>query len=157
MTARTEAIKVRKAEPADADAVASIHLGARQRYVAFAPMAHSEVEVRAWIRDRVIPAGLTWVMDDCGAIVAYISLAIRPDGGWIDQLYTHPDSTSRGHGGTLLALAKRKLPPPIRLYTFQQNVGARRFYERAGFVVEQLSDGQTNEEKCPDVLYRWPA
>lgn len=120
-------------------------------------MAHSETEVREWVRDRIIPTNRTWVLDDDGAILAYITLEIRPDGGWIDQLYTHPDATSRGHGGTLLTLAKRELPSPIRLYTFQQNVGARRFYERAGFVVEQLSDGHSNEEKCPDVLYRWPA
>ena len=157
MAAHDQTIVLRKATAADASDVASIHLGARRRYQAYAPMAHSEAEVRAWVRDRVIPSNQTWVLDLDGEIVAYLTWEIRPDGGWIDQLHTHPDATGRGYGGTLLALAKRELPSPIRLYTFQQNFGARRFYERAGFVVEQLSDGQNNEEQCPDVLYRWPA
>jgi hypothetical protein len=30
---------------------------------------------------------------------------------------------------------------------------ARRFYERHVFKAVQFSDGQSNEEKCPDVLY----
>jgi hypothetical protein len=45
------------------------------------------------------------------------------------------------------------LAPPIRLYTFQANAGARRFYERHGFVPIEFTDGQANEERCPDVLY----
>ena len=100
---------------------------------------------------------MTWVLDNDNATLAYMTLELRSDGGWIDQLYVHPDATSRGYGTELLALAKRELPAPIRLYTFQQNAGARRFYERVGFVIEQLSDGLMNEERCPDVLYRWPA
>jgi RimJ/RimL family protein N-acetyltransferase len=48
-----------------------------------------------------------------------------------------------------LATARR----PIRLYTFQQNNGARQFYERNGFSPVRCSDGAANEERCPDVLY----
>ena len=39
------------------------------------------------------------------------------------------------------------------VYTFQANAGARRFYERHGFVPVEFTDGQANEERCPDVLY----
>jgi hypothetical protein len=45
------------------------------------------------------------------------------------------------------------LSRPTRVYTFQANSGARRFYERHGFAAIQLTDGQGNEEHCPDVLY----
>jgi ribosomal protein S18 acetylase RimI-like enzyme len=41
----------------------------------------------------------------------------------------------------------------VRLYTFQENTGARRFYERHGFKAVKLTDGHDNEENCPDVLY----
>jgi GNAT superfamily N-acetyltransferase len=152
-----EPARLRKADAGDANAIATIHIEARKRYLAFAPLVHSEAEVHTWVREHVVPAGMTWVLDDGSTILAYMTLEVRPDGGWIDQLYAHPNATGRGYGTTFLALAKRELPPPIRLYTFQQNGGARRFYERAGFVVEKLSDGLTNEEQCPDVLYRWPA
>ncbi len=157
MSSGGSSIILRQANSGDADAIASIHLGARQRYLAFAPLVHSEAEVRAWIREQIIPAGMTWVLDQDRVILAYMTLARHSDGAWIDQLYVHPDATGRGYGTTLLAAARHTLSAPIRLYTFQENTGARRFYERAGFVIERLSDGLTNEEKCPDVLYRWPA
>jgi ribosomal protein S18 acetylase RimI-like enzyme len=148
-------VQLRKANPGDAHAIAVIHIEARKRHLAFAPLAHTEAETHAWVGEQIVPAGMTWVVDDGSAILAYMTLVVRPDGGWIDQLYAHPDATGRGHGTARLVLAKHELPAPIRLYTFQQNTGARRFYERAGFVVEKLSDGLTNEERCPDVLYRW--
>ena len=44
-------------------------------------------------------------------------------------------------------------PRPIRLYTFQTHSLARRFYERHGYKAIEFTDGQGNEEKCPDVLY----
>lgn len=53
----------------------------------------------------------------------------------------------------LLTHVLQTLPAPVRLYTFQANHGARRFYERFGFRAILFSDGQENEERCPDVLY----
>ena len=40
---------------------------------------------------------------------------------------------------------------------FQANSGARRFYERRGFVAVEFTDGESNEERCPDVLYELAA
>jgi len=45
------------------------------------------------------------------------------------------------------------LGSPIRLYTFQANGGARRFYERHGFQPVAFSGGRDNEECCPDILF----
>ena len=64
-----------------------------------------------------------------------------------------PPFVGRGIGSRSLNHALSVLKPPIRLYTFQANVGARRFYERNDFYVIQLSDGRDNEEQCPDVLF----
>jgi ribosomal protein S18 acetylase RimI-like enzyme len=55
----------------------------------------------------------------------------------------------------LLERAKTGLGAPIRLYTFQASVGARRFYERHGFHVMAVGDGSDHEERCPDVLDEW--
>jgi hypothetical protein len=49
------------------------------------------------------------------------------------------------------------LPLPIRLYTFQQNTGARRFYGRHGYVEIAFINGEDNEEACPDVLFEFAA
>ena len=43
----------------------------------------------------------------------------------------------------------------LRLYTFQSNVNARAFYEKHGFVIEELTDGERNEERMPDITYKW--
>lgn len=45
--------------------------------------------------------------------------------------------------------------PELRLWTFQANAQAQRFYEKHGFQIERKTDGRDNEEKQPDVLYVW--
>ena len=61
-----------------------------------------------------------------------------------------------GLGSSLVDLAKTQINPPIRLYTFQQNDGAGRFYRRHGFREIELINNSSNEEKTPDVLKEWP-
>jgi ribosomal protein S18 acetylase RimI-like enzyme len=46
-------------------------------------------------------------------------------------------------------------PHGLWLWTFQTNTGARRFYERHGFVAVDETDGSANEERAPDVRYAW--
>jgi GNAT superfamily N-acetyltransferase len=91
-----------------------------------------------------------WVAEQAGVATGFI--AFRAD--WVDHLYVHPDHQGRGHGSTLLALAQASATS-LRLWTFQCNLGARRFYERHGFRIEQETDGTNNEERQPDVLYLW--
>jgi len=54
-----------------------------------------------------------------------------------------------------LTLAKRERPGGLRLWTFESNTGAQRFYERHGFVATDRTDGRNNEEGAPDILYVW--
>lgn len=146
---------IRKATDEDAAAVASVYLASRKRHVAFAPPAHPDAEIRNWIRQLLIPKSRVVVVEENGVIVAMMALTAASDGGWIDQLYVAPASTGRGHGTALVDFAQRELPSPISVYTFQQNHRSRQFYERRGFLAVRFSDGSTNEERCPDVLYRW--
>jgi GNAT superfamily N-acetyltransferase len=90
--------------------------------------------------------------DDHGEIVAL--LVLEP--GWIDQLYVHPGHTGCGLGSRLLDVAKAVYPEGLDLWTFAANTGARRFYERHGFVAIESTEGH-NEEGAPDVRYHWPA
>jgi GNAT superfamily N-acetyltransferase len=146
---------LRPATLGDTDAVADVYLRSRKELVACAPLAHSDDDVRNWIRGRLIPAGRTTVAVVDGLIVGLLSVATAADGSWIEQLYLHPAWIGCGIGTRLLELARTELPPPIRLYTFQRNQRARDFYERRGFKAVRFSDGSGNEEKCPDVLYEW--
>ena len=145
----------RAATASDAGRVADVYLASRKRFLPFAPLAHSDADVRGWIADVLIPAGGVTVALDGGAIVGMMALSRDGEAGWIDQLYLDPASVARGIGAALLERAKRELGGPIRLHTFQANAGARRFYERHGFRALAFGDGSGNEERCPDVLYEW--
>jgi GNAT superfamily N-acetyltransferase len=111
---------------------------------------HSEEEVRAWFDEVVLATREVWVAEDGEAIVGLLVLA----DDWIDQLYVEPNVTGQGIGGELMAVAKRERPEALRLWTFEANVGARRFYERHGFAEVATTTGD-NEEGAPDVRYEW--
>ena len=146
---------VRVAKSEDADSVADVYLRSRKELVSCAALIHSDDNVRDWIRSRLIPAGQTTIIFADNRVVAFTSVSITDNFSWIDHLYVLPEWIDRGAGSRLLQLAQHKLPPPIRLYTFQCNERARRFYERKGFRPIAFSDGSTNEENCPDILYEW--
>jgi ribosomal protein S18 acetylase RimI-like enzyme len=153
-------VTFRPATDPDAEQVASVLLASRKVFVAFAPMAHTDNEVRDWVATLLIPGGGVSVAADRGpndVIVGMMAISQQGGVGWIDQLYLHPSVVGRGIGTRFVELAKASLGSPIRLYTFQENAGARRFYERHGFRVIAFGDGADNEEHCPDVLCEWAA
>ena len=146
-----QAIRIRHADQLDADGIADVWLSSYKATYSFPP-AHSDDEVREWIRDEIAPREETWVaVDPDGSIVAFVTL----DGDDLDQLYVRPDRFSRGIGSRLVELAKEHRPSGLGLYTFQVNTGARAFYERHGFTIDALGDGTGNEEHQPDVRYVW--
>lgn len=141
---------IRPAGPADAAAVAEVWLRAFRSVYAF-PAAHTDGEVRGWIRDDLIPGGTAWVAEDGGRVVGLLAVA----SGWVDQLYVDPDAHGRGIGRALLAHAQALQPAGLQLWTFQVNDRARRFYARNGFTEVELTDGAGNEERQPDVRMAW--
>ena len=143
-------VTIRRAEPADAPAVADVYLAAIKATYDF-PLAHTDDECRAWLADEVVPLMETWVAEVAGRVVAMMVL----DEAGIGHLYVDPSWHSRGIGSRLVELAKERRPGGLELYTFQVNKRARRFYEWQGFAVVTLGDGTGNEERQPDVLYRW--
>lgn len=146
---------LRRAIEADADSIAEVYLRSRKELVACAPLVHSDQSVRDWIREKLIPAAGVTVASVDGVVVGFIAMSQSNKFSWIEQLYLLPTHTRCGIGTALLNYAKRELPPPIRLYTFQDNDAARQFYEHHGFRAIAYSDGSTNEENCPDILYEW--
>ena len=144
---------LRKALANDAQKVAEVYIRARRAAVPSIPAhVHTDDEVREWITSLVIPVQDTWVAEtEEREIVAMMSL----DNGWIDQLYVDPVWNGQGIGSSMIQLAKERYPNGLQLWTFESNVGARRFYERHGFIEVERTDGQDNEEHSPDICYRW--
>jgi GNAT superfamily N-acetyltransferase len=148
-------VELRAATLGDAGPVAVVYLHSRKELVVCAPLVHSDEAVHEWVRRQLIPAGTTTVAVVDGLVAGLLAVSQGADSGWIDQLYVLPAWVERGIGTRLLELARRELRPPIRLYTFQANERARRFYERRGFRAIAFGDGSANEEKYPDILYEW--
>jgi GNAT superfamily N-acetyltransferase len=141
---------VRRAVPEDAAAVADVFLDSFHATYEF-PLAHSDAEVRGWIREDVIPTQEAWVAVENGRVLALLVLAP----GWVEHLYVAPHRWGDGIGRRLVSLAKERSPDGLALWTFQVNERARRFYERNGFVAVEQTDGAGNEERQPDVRYAW--
>ena len=146
-----EMIFVRRATPADAAAVADVYLSSFRAALPTVRLAHSDDEVRGWVNEWVVPRTETWVAVDGDDVVAMLSL----EPGWVNQLYVAPHRIGEGIGRRLLELAKQRAEGPLDLWTFQVNERARRFYERNGFAAVETTDGAGNEEREPDIRYRW--
>jgi GNAT superfamily N-acetyltransferase len=144
-------VVLRRARPADAVPVAEVWLRSFDAALPTVRRAHPDPDVRRWIRDVLVPLGDTWVAEVDDAVVGVLALSE----GWIDQLYLHPEHRGRGIGDRFVALAQRRHPAGLQLWTFQVNGPARRFYERHGFVAAEFTDGSGNEEREPDVRYVW--
>lgn len=72
----------------------------------------------------------------------------------IQALYIHADQVGLGIGRALLDGAKDR-SDRLKLWTFQANHGAQRFYLREGFREIRRSDGADNDEGLPDIQYLW--
>jgi ribosomal protein S18 acetylase RimI-like enzyme len=146
-------LTVRRAEAADAEALATLYLDARAAaYPAMPRPIHPPDDVRRWWRSRFeVDGAEVWLAERDGAPVALLLL----EDSWLHSLYVDPGLTGHGIGTALLDLAKALRPGGIGLWVFESNVAAQRFYARHGFRVVRRTDGSENEERAPDVEMAW--
>src|SRR5262245_19297343 len=123
-------LTLRPATIEDALPVADVLLSSRKAFLPFAPAAHTDAEVRQWVRKTLIPSGGVTVACAGAAVVGVLAIAADANASWISQLFVAPGHTGHGVGTRLLGQALASLAPPVRLYTFQANTRARLFYER---------------------------
>ena len=139
---------IRRGTADDIDAIAELY-DRSFRTLDFLPVLHTAEEHRAWF-GRQFAEHEPWVWDEDG-VRGFIVLT-RDE---LMYLYLDTGWTGRGIGSRLLDHAKARRPDGFMLWTFQQNDGARRFYERHGLAAIEFTDGAGNEEKMPDVRYEW--
>lgn len=131
------------------DKAALIHREAFDDRLPWLAGLHTPAQDRAFFRNRVFTQCEVW-----GAIEREPVGFVAFRDGWIDQFYVLPRWQGRGLGQALLQVAKAN-STALQLWTFQRNSPARRFYEKRGFAPIKETDGSRNEEREPDVLYRW--
>ncbi|MCH4891794.1 MULTISPECIES: GNAT family N-acetyltransferase [unclassified Sphingomonas] len=135
---------IRPFEASDSEALASLfHASVRQAGLAY----YSSEQVDAWspskpepdkyvqqARDRIFLVAV----DDDGALAGYGDLEAN---GHIDHLYCRPDITGQGVGSAIYAaLESAAKAAGITTLFVEASEGARRLFERRGFVVEARND-----------------
>jgi GNAT superfamily N-acetyltransferase len=145
------AISFRRATAADAHDVATVYIASRRGAADYLPTVGTDDEIRAFVVHQMVPDRETWIAEDNGRMVAVLTLHDDE----VDQFYVAPTEQRRGIGDAMLTHAKRLRPTGLRLWAFQRNAPARRFYEARGFVAIKFTDGSTNMEREADVLYQW--
>jgi putative acetyltransferase len=145
---RQQSASIRQASPDDAGIIGGIFVRARDAMTYLPRIPDGDrPNLGGWITARYE----VWVIEDRGRIVGFAGISK----GWLDHLYVDPDSHGAGFGSMLLEHVKSLQPEGVRLWLFQKNAGARRFYERHGFRLEKVTDGSGNLEREPDALYLW--
>jgi GNAT superfamily N-acetyltransferase len=139
---------IRRATSEDAAEVSRVFVAARDEMSYLPPVADEHrLLLGGWFLER----WPTWVAEEAGDVVGFLSL----HGSTVEQLYVEPGRQNQGVGIALLDQAKALSPERLELWVFQANEGARRFYERHGFRLVELTDGLGNMEKEPDARYEW--
>lgn len=134
----------------DAERCASVYLRSRQYALPTVPVQYEPAEVRRWMCDDLLGHTEFWMAELDGVAVGLMVI----EQGWIEQLYIDPAWMGRGLGDRFIEIAMQR-GVSLQLWTFAVNEPARRFYERHGFVAEEFTDGRGNQEREPDVRYRW--
>ncbi|MHB1067799.1 MAG: GNAT family N-acetyltransferase [Candidatus Nanopelagicales bacterium] len=138
---------VRRALPADADAIAALFARSRAASMPWLPVLHAPDEDREYFAGEVRDA-TGWLVEEAGRVLG-VAVA-RP--GWLSHLYVDVDCQGRGVGTALLDRVVQDAGPGLRAWAFQRNYRARAFYSARGFVEVDRTDGSGNEERTPDVL-----
>jgi GNAT superfamily N-acetyltransferase len=144
-------VTLRRAVQSDVPAIAALYRASQWGNLPDLPDIHTREEDLAFFGGQMLPTQTVWVIEDGqGGLAAYAA----GGEGRLNHLFVHPDAQGQGHGSRLLELFRADMDA-LDLWTFQQNVRARAFYERKGFVAAEFTDGAGNEEKIPDVRYAW--
>jgi GNAT superfamily N-acetyltransferase len=142
--------RLRPATDRDADEIGEVYC-ASFRLLTFLPMLHTLDGYRWYVANRMLKEWAVSVAEDDSGIVSFLALR----GEELGQFYTRPDRIGQGAGTQLMRMAQASGVAALELWCFQANTRARRFYEARGFRAIRFTDGVQNEERTPDVRYRW--
>ena len=113
------------------------------------PLVHN-VEERAdygcWLLEHT---SVTMIHNSSG-VVGFLALEKHI----IQGLYIKKDFQRFGFGQAAIKFAQKQFKE-LRLWVFQSNIGAQKFYQRLGFQIVEKSDGEDNDYRLPDIFYCW--
>jgi GNAT superfamily N-acetyltransferase len=140
-------LEFRPLAPGDVKAISGVHHRACLIAYAFMNWRYPIDEVERWYAGKFAEWSWTLAAFDTDVMARFIALR----GRHIDQLYVDPPHQRRGIGSLLLGQAIKIAPGRITLDVFEENLGARTFYEKHGFLAR---DRWMNEQEgAIDLLY----
>jgi putative acetyltransferase len=133
MDARYGSAMIRRYRPTDEDELIRVWLASTIPGQDFLPEEFWRFE-EPMVREQLLPIAETWVVEEDGELVAFVSLLGEVIGG----LFTHPDHQGRGYGRALVEHVRAE-HPIVRVEVFRDNARAVAFYEHRGFVEESAA------------------
>ena len=130
-------------------AVNPVFRATRETCLPYLPILHSPAEDLDFFSNHVLQHDKVWVAECDRGIVGFCAFG----NGWLNHLYVQPSLHRSGICSTLLRIAIRDCDT-LKLWVFQQNLQAIKFYESHGFTLVRMTDGSENEERVPDALYQ---
>lgn len=106
-------------------------------WLATSVSAHPFIDPTIWqvhaddLRGKYLPAADTWVWEEAGKIVGFLSLM----GSYVGGLFILPEWQGRGIGGRFIELAKQE-HGYLTVGVYHKNEKAKRFYAYCGFRYE---------------------
>ncbi len=121
-------VEIRAFEPCDEDELIRVWLASTIPGQSFLPEEFWR-SMESEVREQLVPIAETWVVEEDGEIVAFISLLDNLIGG----LFTHPTHQGEGHGRALIEHARGRFDP-VLVEVLEANERALSFYRKCGFV-----------------------
>jgi ribosomal protein S18 acetylase RimI-like enzyme len=165
----TKTIRIRMAQPADAEHVAAIHDASwMEAYRGIIPGAHLDKMVQrrgaSWWTNAIQRGSRIAVLDYDTIPIGYTSYgrnraASLPYRGEIFELYLKPEFQGLGFGSRLFSAAKRELAShgfsSIVVWSLGDNERAVRFYERLGGLLVGRAHEKFGETSCERLAFGW--
>lgn len=129
---------IRRFEPRDEDGLIRVWLASTIPGQSFLHPEHWRA-MEPEIRQDLLPVAETWVVEDHGEIVAFMSILDNLIGG----LFTHPDHQGNGHGRALIEHIRGRFAP-VLVEVFEANQKAIGFYRKCGFVEHERRDDEAS-------------
>ena len=101
--------------------------------------------------NEIVPGQEVVVAEDDGVVVGFAAANLSAHE--LTQIFVQSDRKRHGVGGQLLAWARQMMPAGFCLWTLEDNVASRAFYERHGLAAGGTRVNPVNEMST--IEYRW--
>ena len=112
---------------------------------------HPLVDQLRALEEKIVPQNRVLLVLDTrtSAVIGFLAYTSET----VSNLYVHVDHQGKGIGSMLLDIAKNDSSGVLRLFTFEANTRAQRFYEQRGFRI--IRRGFEEFWQLADIEYEW--